>query len=114
MALLVAVGVDEDGYQQVLGVDTANGETEQTWSEFLAGLWERGLSGIQLVVSDDHAGLGRARREHFPGVPWQRCQRHFLHKVLERALARLGDELHERLRAVWDAIETHEEAREAL
>nr|MDP2497412.1 IS256 family transposase [Candidatus Palauibacterales bacterium] len=114
VALLVAVGVDEDGYRQVLGVDTAYGETEQTWSDFLGGLRERGLSGVQLVVSDDHAGLGRARREHFPGVPWQRCQRHFLQNALERAPARLEDELHERLRAVWDEPETHEEAREAL
>jgi putative transposase len=114
VAVLVAVGVGADGYRQVLGVEVAHGETEQTWSEFLGGLRERGLEGVRLVVSDDHAGLGRARREHFPGVPWQRCQRHFLQNALEKVPARLEEELHERLRAVWDDSETHEEARQGL
>lgn len=110
VAVLVAVGVDWDGYRQVLGVEVVYGETEQTWPKFLAGLREHGLSGVQLVVSDDHAGLGRAWREHFPALSWQRCQRHFLQNALERTPARLVEELHERLRAVWDHSETHEEA----
>ena len=114
VAVLVAVGVSADGYRQVLGVEVARGETELTWSEFLAGLRERGLSGVQLVTSDDHAGLGEARKEHFPGVPWQRCQRHFLQNALEKVPARLEEELHEALRAIWDDSEGPEEATEEL
>jgi len=114
VAVLVAVGVGEDGYRRLLGVEVAYGETEQTWSDFLGSLRERGLEGVRLVVSDDHAGLGRARREHFPGVPWQRCQRHFLQNALERAPTRLEEALHERLRAVWDESSDLEEARAGL
>lgn len=98
----------------MLGVEVVYGETEQTWPKSLSGLRESGLSDVQLVVSDDHAGLGRARRDHFPGSFWQRCQRHFLQNAPERAPARLEEELHERLRAAWDDSETHEEARQGL
>jgi transposase-like protein len=114
VAVLVAIGVDAEGYRQVLGVEVAKGETELSWSEFLAGLRERGLRGVQLVVSDAHAGLGDARREHLSGVPWQRCQRHFLENALEKAPKVLEKELHRRLRRVWDESGSYEEAREGL
>lgn len=113
-AVLVAIGVDAQGYRQVLGIEVVYGETELTWSEFLAGLRERGLRGVQLVVSDAHAGLGDARREHLGGVPWQRCQRHFLENALEKAPKALEEELHRRLRRVWDESGSYEEAREGL
>lgn len=113
-AVLVAIGVDAEGYRQVLGVEVAAGETELTWSKFLAGLRERGLRGVQLVVSDAHAGLGDARREHLSGVPWQRCQRHFLENALEKAPKTLEKELHRRLRRVWDESGSYEEARDGL
>ncbi len=66
------------------------------------------------MVSDAHPGLADARRRHLPGVPWQRCQRHFLENALERAPKALEDELHERLRAIWDEAEGPEEARAGL
>lgn len=114
VAVLVAVGVDADGYRQVLAVDVAHGETKASWSAFLEGLVERGLEGVELVVSDAHPGLADARRRHLPGVPWQRCQRHFLENALERAPKALEDELHERLRAIWDDAEGPEQARAGL
>jgi len=114
VAVLVAIGVNADGYREVLAVDVAHGETRTSWSSFLDGLVERGLEGVELVVSDAHPGLREARKRHLPGVPWQRCQRHFLENALDKAPKALEDELHERLRAVWDDQESYDEAREAL
>jgi putative transposase len=114
VAVLVAIGVSSEGQRHVLGVEVAHGETTASWSAFLGGLKERGLRGVQLITSDAHAGLAEARRTHFPGVPWQRCQRHFLMNALEKAPKALEDELHRRLRRIWDESTTYDEAREAL
>lgn len=114
VAVLVAIGVSESGHRHVLGVEVAVGETTATWSEFLAGLQERGLRGVELVVADAHPGLGQARRRHLPGVPWQRCQRHFLMNALEKAPKALENELHRRLRRIWDDSEDHAAAVSAL
>lgn len=75
-AVLVAVGVTLQGKRQVLGVSVALSEQEAHWRSFLQSLVARGLSGVQLVISDAHQGLGAARRAVFGGVPWQRCQFH--------------------------------------
>lgn len=110
VAVQVAIGVSAEGHRHVLGVDVAMGETKATWGEFLASLQERGLRGVELVVADAHAGLGEARRRHLPGVPWQRCQRHFLMNALGKVPKALEKELHQRLRRIWDDSEDHTEA----
>jgi transposase-like protein len=75
-AVLMAVGIALDGRRTVLGVSVSLSEAEVHWREFLASLQERGLYGVRLMVSDDHAGLRAAREARFAGVPWQRCQFH--------------------------------------
>jgi putative transposase len=75
-AVLIAVGVDLEGKRRVLGVSVSLGEHEVHWREFLKSLVARGLSGVKLIVSDDHAGLRAARQSVFGGIPWQRCQFH--------------------------------------
>ncbi len=75
-AVLMAFGVDESGHRTVLGVSVSLSEAEVHWRDFFAGLQARGLSGVRLLISDDHAGLKAAREARFPGVPWQRCQFH--------------------------------------
>lgn len=75
-AVLVAVGVSEQGDREVIGVSVALSEAEVHWRKFLKELQERGLHGVQLIISDDHSGLGAARQATFPGVAWQRCQCH--------------------------------------
>jgi putative transposase len=75
-AVLMAFGVDESGHRTVLGVSVSLSEAEVHWRDFFAGLQERGLSGVRLLISDDHAGMKAAREARFPGVPWQRCQFH--------------------------------------
>lgn len=75
-ALLVATAVTPDGKRTVLGVSVSLSEAEVHWREFLQSLMARGLHGVELITSDDHAGLKQARTACFPGVPWQRCQFH--------------------------------------
>ena len=77
-AVLIAIGVNHDGFRQVLAVELANRESQGSWRDFLVALRERGLGGVELVVSDDHAGLRRALREILPEAAWQRCYVHFL------------------------------------
>lgn len=75
-AVLLAMGVRTDGRREVLGVSVALSEAEVHWRAFLMSLKDRGLHGVKLLVSDDHAGLKAARMAVFPSVPWQRCQFH--------------------------------------
>ncbi len=75
-AVLIALGIGPEGKRQILGVSVALSEAEVHWRDFLQSLQKRGLCGLQLLVSDDHAGLGAARRAVFPSLPWQRCQFH--------------------------------------
>jgi putative transposase len=80
-ASLIAVGVTEEGYREVIGCEVADSESEETWAEFFKDLKTRGLQGVQLIVSDDHHGLTNALDKHFQGVPWQRCQVHFMRNL---------------------------------
>lgn len=75
-AVLIACGVDERGHRDVLGCSVSLSEAEVHWRAFLTGLKDRGLHGIQLIVSDAHEGLRAARKAVFPSVPWQRCHFH--------------------------------------
>ena len=75
-AVLVAYGVNTSGYREILGMSVSLSEAEVHWRKFLESLQKRGLSGIQLITSDDHSGLKAALRSAFPSTPWQRCQFH--------------------------------------
>ena len=75
-AVLIACGVGADGKRDVLGVSISLSEAEVHWRGFLSNLKDRGLHGIELVVSDAHEGLAAARKAVFGSVPWQRCQFH--------------------------------------
>jgi putative transposase len=76
LAVLSAVGINRDGKREILGVSVSLSEHEMHWRAFLESLKARGLGGVQLITSDDHAGLRTARLAVFGGVPWQRCQFH--------------------------------------
>jgi len=82
-AVLVAVGIDRDGRRQILAVELANRESRSAWKDFLLGLRERGLHGVEFVVADDHAGLKAALREVLPGAFVQRCYVRFLRNALD-------------------------------
>ncbi len=72
----VAVGITPKGRRSLLGVSVSLSEAEVHWRDFIASLQDRGMHGVVLVISDDHAGLKGAREARLPGVPWQRCQFH--------------------------------------
>jgi putative transposase len=75
-AVLLACGVGADGKRDVLGCSVSLSEAEVHWRGFLSSLKDRGLHGVELIVSDAHEGLAAARKAVFGSVPWQRCQFH--------------------------------------
>jgi putative transposase len=81
-AVVIATGVAADGAREVLGVDVGDSEDEVFWTAFLRGLRDRGLDGVQLVISDAHQGLKAAVTRVLQGAGWQRCRVHFARNVL--------------------------------
>lgn len=101
--LLLAFGVNKKGYRELLGFSIGDSESEASWGEFFANLKTRGLKGVEMIVSDQHTGLVKAIRTHYQGVTWQRCQTHFMRNILDATPKSLKEELHSKLRAVFDA-----------
>ena len=83
-ALVIAHGVHETGRREILSIDVGEAETEAFWTDFLRGLVKRGLVGVQLAISDAHAGL-KAAIAKVLGCAWQRCTVHFLRDCLGHA-----------------------------
>jgi putative transposase len=111
-AVLIAVGITEDGHRVVLGVSGSLSEAEVHWRDFLAHLQDRGLHGVELIISDDHAGLKAAREARLAGVRWQRCQFH-LQQNAGHYVPRLSlrAEVAADLRACFDALDQAEAER---
>ncbi|QPN68987.1 IS256 family transposase [Synechococcus sp. CBW1108] len=82
-AVVVAMGVNEDGRRELLGLKVGNSESEPFWAEFISHLKERGLGGVKLVISDAHSGLTKAIRRQLQGCVWQRCRVHFARNLLQ-------------------------------
>jgi len=112
-AVLVAIGINWEGRRCVLAVELANRESRSSWREFLLGLRERGLRGVHLVVSDDHAGLQKAIPEVLPEAAWQRCYVHFLRNALDHLPRKADDDCLTELRWLYDR-RSLEEARRDL
>jgi putative transposase len=84
VACVVATGVNVDGHRELLGVDVLTSEDGAGWTAFLRDLVARGLSGVELVISDAHQGLKQAIAAVLPGSSWQRCRTHFMRNLLCR------------------------------
>src|SRR5690606_25206556 len=82
MAVVIATGITATGEREVLGLDVGDSEDEVFWRGFLTSLRQRGLAGVQLVISDQHAGLVAALRRSFQGAAHQRCRVHFARNLL--------------------------------
>ncbi|WP_198598615.1 IS256 family transposase [Salinibacter altiplanensis] len=95
--VMLAVGINETGQREILGLETAFGETAEGWRRFIRGLKRRGLSGVELATSDAHDGLVQALREAFPGLIWQRCQAHFRRNVIDQTPSDHRDRMHQLL-----------------
>jgi len=83
-AVVIATGVSADGRREVLRWAVGDSETQDFWTEFLRGLRDRGLGGVQLVISDHHRGLMNAIDATMAGAAWQRCRVHFMRNVLAK------------------------------
>lgn len=101
--VMLGIGVNTDGYREVLGLMLGDTESEESWTEFFSWLKSRGLRGVDLVVSDDHGGLVRSIRQQFQGVTWQRCQTHFMRNVLDATPKSLKDKIYTHVRAILEA-----------
>ena len=112
-AVFIAIGIDWDGRRQILGVELANRESASSWKEFLLSLKHRGLKGVEMVVSDDHAGLRKAIAEVLPEAFWQRCYVHFLRNALDHLPRKADDDCLRELRWLYDRRNL-EEARKDL
>jgi transposase-like protein len=103
VSALVAYGIGLDGHRQLLAVTIGAEESESSWSDLLRQLLERGLSGVELVVADAHAGIAKAVRYHLPEVPQQRCTVHLQRNVLTKAPQRLRSRLAKAVTQVFEA-----------
>jgi putative transposase len=107
-AVQIAVGVDREGRRQVLAVELAGRGSRSSWKDFLLGLRERGLHGVEFVVADDHAGLKAALREALPEAFVQRCYVHFLRNALDHLPRKADDDCLKELRWIYDRRELAE------
>jgi putative transposase len=111
-AVLIAIGILPDGRRSVLGVSVSLSEAEVHWRTLLKTLIDRGLHGVEMIVSDDHSGLKQARKACFPGVAWQRCQFHLAQNALHYApKVTMRVEVSQDLRNVFNAPDRHEADR---
>jgi transposase-like protein len=111
-AIVVAVGVSADGRREVLGMDVGDSEDGAFWTAFLRGLKTRGLGGVQLVISDAHAGLKQAIATVLLGAAWQRCRVHFMRNVLAVVPKGNADMVAAAIRTIFaqpDAASVHEQ-----
>jgi transposase-like protein len=113
LAILIAIAVDWEGRRNVLAVELANRESLSSWREFCLQLKARGLTGVELVISDDHAGLRKAISEVLPEAVWQRCYVHFLRNALDYLPRKADNDCLTELRWIYDR-RSIEEARQDL
>lgn len=105
-AVFVAIGVDAEGRRRVLGVSVSQSEAEVHWREFFKSLIERGLHGLELIVSDAHGGIAEARKACFAGLPWQRCQFHLIKNAFAHVPKQVDSrEVAEDIRGIFDAAD---------
>lgn len=112
MAVQIAIGINWEGQRQVLAVETANRESQSSWKEFLLRLKTRGLTGVEFVVSDDHAGLKKAISEVLCEAAWQRCYVHFLRNALDYLPRKADDDCLQELRWIYDRRDLQEANRD--
>jgi transposase-like protein len=114
MALVLATGVTSTGERQVLGLEVGPSEDGAFWQQFLRGLVARGLTGVQLVISDAHAGLVQAIAAGLQGASWQRCRVHWLRNALALVPKAAAEMVAATVRTVFaqpDAAGAHEQWR---
>ncbi len=114
LAVLTAIGVNHQGYREILALSCSLSEAEVHWRLFLESLFKRGLKGIELIISDDHSGLKKARQAVLPGIPWQRCLFHMAQNAQHYAPKHeLRGTIAQSMRDIYNAL-SKEEARQGV
>src|SRR5437773_5018363 len=111
---VIATAVNADGHREILGLDVLTSEDGAGWTAFLRELVARGLSGVRLVISDDHRGLVGAIGAVLPGASWQRCRTHFMRNLLSRVPKSAQSFVATMVRTIFaqpDAATVHEQHR---
>jgi transposase-like protein len=111
-AVMIAIGINWDGRRSVLAVELAQRESQTTWRDFIMKLKERGLIGVEFVVSDDHLGLKKAIGELLSEAIWQRCYVHFLRNALDHLPRKADDDCLQELRWLYDRRNLEEARRD--
>jgi len=101
-ALLIIVGIRDDGLREILGASIAESEDSGYWSTLFRSLKDRGLEGVEMVISDAHKGIQKAVESSFLGASWQYCQVHFSRAVLESISNKDKPEIAEKLKVALD------------
>ena len=101
--MFLAIGVNNIGHKEVLGFEVYDAEKINTWKDFFESLKSRGLRGVDIVISDAHAGLVEAIKECFSGSSWQRCQAHFTRNIIDKCPKKYSTGLASELRDMFNA-----------
>jgi transposase-like protein len=109
--LLIATAVNEEGNREVIGFQLNNSESETSWGDFFSNLKTRGLTDVDLMVSDNHKGLVKAIKKHFQGTTWQRCQTHFSRNILDKTPNKQQPALKTYLQSIYQARDIDEARR---
>ena len=84
-AMMIAIGITEEGRKEIIGIDVYDDESNETWISFLLSLKKRGLKSPMVITSDAHMAIRHAIAKVFPESAWQRCQFHFIKNILDAA-----------------------------
>ena len=107
-AVLVVMGFTEEGRREILDWRVTDSEKETNWSEMFCGLKDRGLGGVELIVSDAHKGITSAAARHFQGASWQRCQVHFKRELLKKVSYKRSRELRADIKSIFAGDDVEE------
>jgi len=105
IAVMIVVGINDEGKREILGYYIGNSESESCWSEAFKDLKDRGIKGVELITSDAHKGIQSAIRRHFQGVSWQRCRVHLMRELIKKVSWRDARELIKDLQSIFASEE---------
>ena len=115
-AFLVAIGINEDGEREILGFNTYDAEENFSWEDFLQSLKKRGLTSVNMIISDAHKSIPYALKSVYPEAAWQRCQVHFIRNILDKVPKKYKEGLAFELREMFTAktLEEAERKKESI
>ncbi|WP_044481388.1 IS256 family transposase [Paenibacillus antibioticophila] len=103
--VMIATGINLEGYREIIGMMVGDTESEASWGEFFTQLKHRGLRGVEIITSDSHGGLVKAIGQHLQGITWQRCQTHFMRNILDATPKPLRSEVKAHVRSIFEAAD---------